>query len=568
MQKQQSSDFYAGDALVKFGPLAAPAVPAMTARLTGAPPQPATKPKPAEGDAAAILAEIQSRGRRVMPARILGRIGPAAKPAVAPLAAMLSSPDKWERSAAAEALGDLGLLAKEAAPALAKATQDAEPDVRLRAALALGRVGFTDTAALPAFARPLKDELAPVRTAYAAGAAGAANSAGPMSILKLLEATKSQDVQLRHIAYEEARKPGLAALPALAAALESPDWELRANAATTLRPMTRSEAVRESAAAAAVVRALAERVKDPNPFVRDNAALSLGYFRSPGAVPVLLAALKEPVWGVRANAAVSLSEYAGTPATPQIVAALVQALRDEHRVVRYSAARSLEKFGPAAEGAVAALATALADRDERPIEWPPSPEPLTPEEKAATENVIKMMSSLRACDAAAGALAAIGSGARSAVPALIEQLKDPNGAAQRTVVRALGGIGPAASVAVPLLAERLKDENLEYEAAAALARIGEPGAAALAAALKDKAHRYAAVQELRRAGKPAAGPLIALLSDADPDTRSAAAEALGGLGPRAAAAVPGLKAMRARGDIGDVEAATKALESIDPSALR
>jgi HEAT repeat protein len=283
---------------------------------------------------------------------------------------------------------------------------------------------------------------------------------------------------------------------------------------------------------------------------------------------VLLAALKEPVWGVRASAAVSLAEYAWTPAAPQVVAALAQALRDEHRVVRYTAARSLEKFGPAAQGAVPALAALLADRDERPIEWPAPPEPLTAEEKETTEQVLKMMSSLRACDAAAEALGAVGPGARPAVYALIEQLKDPKGAAPRTVVRALGGIGPGASAAVPVLVERLKDENLEYHAAAALARMGEPGAAALAAALKDKAHRYTAVQELRRAGKPAAGPLIALLADADLDTRSAAAEALGGLGPRAAAAVPALKAMRARREIGDVEAATKALKSIDPGALR
>jgi HEAT repeat protein len=571
MQKDRSSSFYAGDALAKFGTLAAPAAPALTAMLAPPPPGPATKPTPTppEGGAAAMLAEMESRGRRVMPARILGRIGPAAKPAVAPLAAMLSSPDKWERAAAAEALGDLGAVAKEAAPALAKATQDAEPDVRFRAALALGRVGFTGTATLPAFAAPLKDELAPVRTAYAIGAAGASDPAGRQSILKLLEATKVRDLKFRSIAFDEVRKPGASALPALAAALDSPDWRVRINAAIVLSQLTRSEAVRASAAAPGAVRALADRAKDPDIFVRDNAVLALGHFRSPDGVTVLLAALKEPAWNVRASAAVSLSQYAETAAAPQVAAALSEALRDEHRWVRYAAAKSLEKLGPAAGGALPALTAALRDRDGRPIEWPAWPEPLSAEEKAMAEGMNKTLDNVRVCDAAAAALGAVGPAAGSAVPALVEQLKDPNGADHRYVVRALGGIGPTASAAVPLLVERLKDEKLQYDAAGALARMGEPGATALAAALKDKALRYTAVQELVRCGGAAAGPVAAVVSDPDAMTRDAAADALAGLGPRAAAAAPALAAQLAKEGSFTIarDAQLKALVSIGPAAV-
>ena len=47
-----------------------------------------------------------------------------------------------------------------------------------------------------------------------------------------------------------------------------------------------------------------------------------------------------------------------------------------------------------------------------------------------------------------------------------------------------------------------------------------------------------------------------------------AAEVLGKLGPRAAAAVPALKALRARGDRRDADAAAKALRLIDPGAAQ
>ena len=79
-------------------------------------------------------------GRRWRAARTLGRIGPAAEAAVAPLTAALADPSSVVRAHAARALGRIGPAAKSAAPALQRATGDREEGVRDEARLALERL--------------------------------------------------------------------------------------------------------------------------------------------------------------------------------------------------------------------------------------------------------------------------------------------------------------------------------------------------------------------------------------------------------------------------------------------
>ena len=79
---------------------------------------------------------------------------------------------------------------------------------------------------------------------------------------------------------------------------------------------------------------------------------------------------------------------------------------------------------------------------------------------------------------------------RTAVPALIDLLKDKDPDLQRTVVRILGQIGPPAREAVPSIAEILHDKDWQFRsvAAVALGQIGpdaKPAVAELTAALKD-----------------------------------------------------------------------------------
>ena len=70
-------------------------------------------------------------------AEVLGRLGPAAAPAVDALAALLESPDAELRVTAAETLGRLGAVAKPAVPALRRAAENPDPDVRHAAVEAL-----------------------------------------------------------------------------------------------------------------------------------------------------------------------------------------------------------------------------------------------------------------------------------------------------------------------------------------------------------------------------------------------------------------------------------------------
>lgn len=77
---------------------------------------------------------------------------------------------------------------------------------------------------------------------------------------------------------------------------------------------------------------------------------------------------------------------------------------------------------------------------------------------------------------AAIALGAHGEAAASAVPTLVEALKDPEVEVQRLAAYALGQIGPKASAAVPALKEMMKsDERSLYTAAVNALQLISPG---------------------------------------------------------------------------------------------
>ena len=104
---------------------------------------------------------------------------------------------------------------------------------------------------------------------------------------------------------------------------------------------------------------------------------------------------------------------------------------------------------------------------------------------------------------------------RSAVPALIVALGDPEPGVRQWAARALGRIGPEAEDAVPALIKSLGDPYRPVHAPASLA--------------------------LSRIGKPAVAPLTRLLNHADWELRFNAAWTLGRIGPAAAPAVPALE---------------------------
>ena len=141
---------------------------------------------------------------------------------------------------------------------------------------------------------------------------------------------------------------------------------------------------------------------------------------------------------------------------------------------------------------------------------------------------------------AAGTLSHLEPPHPSAVPVLIEALKDSLGGVRRFAADALGRYeGPVRKTTLPALIDALRDEHpgVRCDAARSLARL--------------------------RAGAPQAVPvLVKQLHDENPNLRRQAAEILGAFGPDAASAVPEL--MDARQDaVKKVrDAAQKALKTI------
>jgi HEAT repeat protein len=95
----------------------------------------------------AMLAGADTRLRAL---EVLAAIGPAARPAVAELAALLADADPLVRSEAAVALAAIGAEAAPAVPALQKLLGDDGPaDARYAATYALGRIGVAAKPAVP-----------------------------------------------------------------------------------------------------------------------------------------------------------------------------------------------------------------------------------------------------------------------------------------------------------------------------------------------------------------------------------------------------------------------------------
>lgn len=193
--------------------------------------------------------------------------------------------------------------------------------------------------------------------------------------------------------------------------------------------------------------ALTAALQDNNANVRAIAAGSVASIGpiGPDALPPLQHLLSTPD---RLPALRALARY-GPEAAPWIPSIVALLQKDSDSEVRWNAARTLGKIGPAAEIAVPELVAALKDTDALVREH------------------------------AAESLGDIGPGAAAAVPALVKVLKDPDARVRRDAVRSLGQIGAAAKSGAsdirPLLQD--KDEKVRKAARTTLqqleARTGE-----------------------------------------------------------------------------------------------
>jgi HEAT repeat protein len=167
---------------------------------------------------------------RRLAAETLGRIGPAAEPAVATLVEALGDPDTAVREAAAVALGRIGPAAAPALQALVKALAD--PVVRRVAAWSLAGLG---PAAVPVLTAALADPDVRKSATYALGRVG---PAAEPAVAALTAALADTDTDVRQAAAYVLERIGPAAkpaVPALTAALADPDTAVREAAAVALR---------------------------------------------------------------------------------------------------------------------------------------------------------------------------------------------------------------------------------------------------------------------------------------------------------------------------------------------
>jgi HEAT repeat protein len=155
--------------------------------------------------------------------------------------------------------------------------------------------------------------------------------------------------------------------------------------------------------------------------------------------------------------------------------------------------------------------------------------------------------------------------ARSAVPALLAGLKDPDDRVRRQCAWSLGFMEPADKRIVPALIAVVQAKETNWGAVQALGFCGSHGKAAVPVLVKflkakkikstelsEDTWRPWVIKALERIGpdaKDAVPSLIAIVRDhsAEMNMRQAAAYALGEIGPAAKAAVPDLEELQKKG---------------------
>ena len=346
----------------------------------------------------------------------------------------LQDRSSYARIQACRELEDLGLDAAPAVPRLIPLL-DASDDGARAAADALGAIGKDATAAIPKLVEHLGEgELPRISTNIPGTDMGvsAALALGQM---------------------------GPDAVPFLIPYLTDKRSAARSNAACALSII--------GPAAKDAVTPLIRRVKDRDWLARQCAAEALGSIRSEPqqTIPALMGSLKDKNFNVRRTAASALGAI--RPTTPAAVDALACALHDKEGNVQHEAAEALAKLGAAADRAVPTLAERLQSRAMYVDGHPGVCRPVA--------------------ETVARALGAIGPSAKSALPALLDLLRDTQGTFDRygpddrcdnceargAVAIAAARIAPHSDDLLCVLGQSLQDDAwIRADVAVALALIG------------------------------------------------------------------------------------------------
>jgi HEAT repeat protein len=454
-------------------------------------------------------------------AQILGRIGPQSGCECVPaLTNALQDVNSGVRQNAAIALGQFGSLAADAAPALRKLICDEDAGAREGAVKALGELGSgAREVTVPGLIDALKDPSLYVRQAAieALRQLGTmAESAAPALAKVLIEDSYiyARQKAAAALGYVGSNAPGIA-LHALTSALNDSDINVRLSALRALGSM--------GPAAAAAVPTIAELLRGHGSAVRIAAAASLGDMgeQAVAAVPVLLGIADDP--GSDATEAIfkALGRM-GPGAVKYLVADLFGDNDGNREIIVQTLGKILTTFPEAIQNFQDALLVCEADFiAHRPFRGP-------------------VMSPA----------VALGKLGPCIVPALSVAIQTAKATVRAIAAAAMGHLEPMTENVIRLIARALHDRelNVRRAAAQALVRVVDSAGAknvspALVASASDlvglledpdKLVRSDAIYILGEIGE-LPGPTTTLLglnlySEADPDIRSAAVEALGKIG--------------------------------------
>lgn len=214
--------------LIDANPKADVLLPALDAALQDAPEDVVAETLDAvarmgEASLPRLMAALKQEKLQARAASILGRMGPAAAPAVEPLTGLLDSPDARVRREAMFALAKIGPAADSAVPALIKVFESGDPAQRYGAGYALGRIGPAAIEAKPLLLKTeaAEDEFLSLLSTWALARIDREGRAEPAESLEILtEGLKQSDARTRLEATIAIRRLGARAKAAEAALAE------------------------------------------------------------------------------------------------------------------------------------------------------------------------------------------------------------------------------------------------------------------------------------------------------------------------------------------------------------
>lgn len=148
----------------------------------------------------------------------------------------LNAPDEEVRALAVIGLSEFGTAAPSVLPALTGAMHDGSDQVRRRAVRSLGDFGLAALPSLPHLVCALDDSVTCVRL-EAMGAIGRIGPDAEPAVPHIIPLLADEDVRVRTVAGATLKKIGRASVPLLAEALSDPDPIVRERAAILLGQM-------------------------------------------------------------------------------------------------------------------------------------------------------------------------------------------------------------------------------------------------------------------------------------------------------------------------------------------